>query len=91
MRKRLAAIRNITSWLIFAAALSYLVSDRMIKAMWPTHIGYALGPRAPELMYDWCLRSLAALAALSLFSLPRWQSFVGLALVVLFAVLAGQG
>jgi hypothetical protein len=80
---RIKKARRVVAWISLLFAASLLISHNMIIG-YPGAIGYQGAPRPPRWMYEWRYWSLMLTLILSLISLPRWQSFVGLGIAVVF-------
>jgi hypothetical protein len=71
-------LRKRTAWVVLFAVISLLVSHYCIEKSYPTTIAYSGGPRAVEWMYYWRAISLIITFLLSLLTIPRWQSIIGI-------------
>lgn len=83
-------IRTVTAWLVILAFISLLVAEEMIRGYprpWPGHIPM---PPALEWYIYWRNLSLLALAVLILVSIPRWQSLVAIAGLIIFFFFFGS-
>jgi hypothetical protein len=79
-------IRTVTAWLVIAAFISLLTTEEMIRGYprpWPGDV-----PMPPALAWFIYLRNLnlLVLACLILVSIPRWQSLIGIAGLIIFFV-----
>ena len=83
-------IRTVAAWLVLVAFISLLGAEETIRGYprpWPAHI-----PMPPELEWFiyWRNLSLLAIAFVILVSIPRWQSLVGIAGLVIFFFFFGS-
>jgi hypothetical protein len=83
-------IRTVTAWLIIPAFISMLVAEDRIRGYprpWPAHI--PMPPALQSFIY-WRNLSLLALVFLILVSIPRWQSLVAIAGLIIFFFFFGS-
>jgi len=83
-------MRTAAAWLVIIVFISLLVAEEMIRGYprpWPGNI-----PMPPELesIIYWRNLSLLAIAFLILVSIPRWQSLVGIAGLIIFFFFFGS-
>ena len=82
----ISQVRTVTAWLVIAAFVSMMLAEDQIRGYprpWPGHIPM---PLALQWFIWWRNVSLLAVLALILVSIPRWQSVVGFAGLVIFFV-----
>jgi hypothetical protein len=82
----ISQVRTVTAWLVIAAFVSMMIAENQIRGYprpWPGNV-----PMPPALAWFiwWRNISLLALLALILVSIPRWQSLVGIAGLIIFFV-----
>ncbi len=87
MRKWVSRIRTIAAWLVLAACVNFFVADHYVDVHHPM-MGY-FSPRPPHALLMWRNGSLIAMVVLTLVSIPRWQSFVGVASLIVFFTMFG--
>jgi hypothetical protein len=78
-KEALFKIRRITAWLVLPAVISLLIAHHTIEDRFPTYFAVSGGSRAPGWMYTWRSFSGMLTLVLSVFSIPRWQAFIGIA------------
>ena len=93
LRMRFGLVRNALKWLVIPMAISlYLVEEYMDTrySVGPLPLDMPSPPRPPWWLLN--LRNYGFLATLlvALLSLPKWQSWLGLAVLILFLRLYGQ-
>jgi hypothetical protein len=81
----LTTIRKYTKWLIFLAIINLLIADSIAESNFPREITYAGGgPKPPAWLANWGIISIWLVLLLSLISLPKWQSFLGIAFLFVY-------
>ncbi len=90
----LRQVRKVGEWIVLPAMASVFLADRLLSIYYP--IGAVYSPENPRpLMIEWWVgwRNLSILLMLtcSIVSLPRWQSLVGIAGLVLVIMMFGGG
>lgn len=78
-------IRDVATRLIAPAIVIFFVSSYFIESSYPTAIAATGGPRGPEWIYHWRVFNGLLIMVFSLLALPRWQAFLGLLSLVIFA------
>lgn len=89
----IARVRTVFGWLAIAALVSVVVANYQLKSQfpggpWPSNIPR---PASFEWLLWWRNWSIIAGAILGLLSLPRWQSVVALAGLLMFLFLFTRG
>lgn len=87
MSKWVTRCRTVAAWLTLAACVSFFIASRYVSGHYPA-MGY-FGPRPPQSLLLWRNASLIAVAVCILISIPRWQSLLGIAALVVFFVFFG--
>jgi hypothetical protein len=75
-------IRDVSSWAALVMIASLLMAEKFLSSRFV----YPYNPNEPPPAWalNWRLGSVCLLLVLSLISLPRWQSILGLLTLVLF-------
>ncbi len=84
--RAISQVRTVTAWLVIAAFVSMMLAEDKIRGYprpWPGDVPM---PLALQWFIWWRNVSLLAVLALILVSIPRWQSLVGFAGLVIFFV-----
>jgi hypothetical protein len=87
MRNWIMRGRTFAGWLVLAACVSFFIASRYVSGHYPA-MGY-FSPRPPQSLLLWRNGSLIAVAVCILISIPRWQSLVGIAALVVFLLFFG--
>lgn len=82
----ISQVRTVTAWLVIASFVSMMLAEDQIRGYprpWPGNV-----PMPPALQWFiwWRNVSLLAVLALTLVSIPRWQTLVGFVGLVIFFV-----
>jgi hypothetical protein len=83
-------IRTVTAWLVIVAFILLLALEDTIRGYRRPWSGDIPMPPALAMFIYWRNLTLLALAVLILVSIPRWQSLVGIAGLVIFFFFFGS-
>ena len=90
-RKWFTRVRTVAAWIVIPAFLSMFIAHQTLIRMYRVpYPGWIEQPEGMKQILMWRNYSMLIVVAMSLISLPRWQSIVGLICTALFLYLWGS-
>jgi hypothetical protein len=84
----LSKARKIAAWTVIPAFFSLIYAHNILITKYPAPIDYYANSSEPQMVLWWRNASLLLVLFVSLLSIPRWQSFVGLLATGIFLYFA---
>ena len=84
----ISALRKLAAWAVIPAFVSLVLAHEILITKYPAPIDYYSDSSVPQLVLWWRNGSLLTVLLLSLISIPKWQSLLGLGGVMVFLYFA---